>query len=141
MWSRAFERRLASWYDLRSQVQNMPIESSLAEINAWWFDSPWVPYYLHWDDQPRWPDPWQLLSENIYCDLARGLGILYTIALLDRADTVDAQLVLTVDDHNLVQVAKEKYILNWERDSIVNTNQDISIKRRFTQHQAFQQYN
>ena len=141
MWSRAFERRLSAWNDLRSQVQNMPIESALTEINAWWFDSPWVPYYLHWDDQPRWPDPWQLLSENIYCDVARGLGILYTIALLDRADTADAALVLTVDDHNLVQVAKEKYILNWERDSIVNTNQDISIKRRFTQHQAFQQYN
>jgi hypothetical protein len=141
MWPREFERRLEAWNNLRSQVQNIPIESALAEINAWWFDSPWVPYYLHWDDQPRWPDPWQLLSENIYCDVARGLGILYTITLLDRADTADAALVLTADDHNLVQVAKEKYILNWERHSIVNTNQDISIKRRFTQHQAFQHYN
>ena len=141
MWPRSFERRLEAWNNLRSQVQNIPIESALAEINAWWFDSPWVPYYLHWDDQPRWPDPWQLLSENIYCDVARGLGILYTITLLDRADTADAELVLTAENHNLVQVAKEKYILNWERDSIVNTNQAINIKRRFTQHQAFQQYN
>jgi len=141
MWPRVYERRLEAWSDLRQQVQNMPIESALAQINAWWFDSPWVPYYLHWDDQSRWPDPWQLLSENIYCDLARGLGILYTIALLDRADITDAQLVLTADDHNLVQVHQEKYIMNWERHSIVNTNQDISIKRRFTQHQAFQQYN
>jgi hypothetical protein len=60
---------------------------------------------------------------------------------LDRSDTADAELVLTAENHNLVQVAKEKYILNWERDSIVNTNQAINIKRRFTQHQAFQQYN
>jgi hypothetical protein len=100
-----------------------------------------VPYYLHWDDQAQWPDPWQLLSENIYCDLARGLGILYTIALLDRADITDAQLILTVDAHNLVLVPNTKYILNWEKHSIVNTNLRISIKRRFTQHQAFQQYN
>ena len=141
MWSRSFERRLEAWTDLRSQAQNIPIESALALINTWWFDSPWAPYYLHWDDQLRWPDPWQLLSENIYCDVARGLGILYTITLLDRADTADAELVLTAENHNLVQVAKEKYILNWERDSIVNTNQAINIKRRFTQHQAFQQYN
>ena len=141
MWSRSFERRLEAWTDLRSQAQNIPIESALALINTWWFDSPWAPYYLHWDDQLRWPDPWQLLSENIYCDVARGLGILYTITLLDRADTADAELVLTAENHNLVQVAKEKYILNWERDSIVNTNQAINIKRRITQHQAFQQYN
>ena len=141
MWSRSFERRLEAWNDLRLQAQNIPIESALVLINAWWFDSPWVPYYLHWDDQLRWPNPWQLLSENIYCDVARGLGILYTITLLDRADTADAELVLTAENHNLVQVAKEKYILNWERDSIVNTNQAINIKRRFTQHQAFQQYN
>ena len=141
MWSRSFERRLEAWNDLRLQAQNIPIESALTLINTWWFDSPWAPYYLHWDDQSRWPDPWQLLSENIYCDVARGLGILYTITLLDRADTADAELVLTAENHNLVQVAKEKYILNWERDSIVNTNQAINIKRRFTQHQAFQQYN
>ena len=141
MWSRSFEPRLEAWTDLRSQAQNIPIESALALIKTWWFDSPWAPYYLHWDDQLRWPDPWQLLSENIYCDVARGLGILYTITLLDRTDTADAELVLTAENHNLVLVAKEKYILNWERDSIVNTNQAINIKRRFTQHQAFQQYN
>ena len=141
MWSRCFDSRLAAWTDLREQVQNIPIEHALTTINDWWFDSPWVAYYLHWDDQANWPDPWQLLSENIYCDVARGLGILYTIALLDRADLQHAELVLTDSGHNLVLANKEKYILNWERDSIVNTNQDISIKRRFTQHQAFQRYN
>ena len=141
MWSRCFDSRLAAWTDLREQVRNIPIQHAMVMINDWWFDSPWVPYYLHWDDQANWPDPWQLLSENIYCDVARGLGILYTIALLDRGDLQHAELVLTDSGHNLVLANKEKYILNWERDSIVNTNQDISIKRRFTQHQAFQRYN
>jgi hypothetical protein len=36
--------------------------------------------------KPTWPDPWQLLSDDVYCEVARGLGILYTITLLDRAD-------------------------------------------------------
>ena len=141
MWPLTFEQRLHAWGVLRESVQHASTEQALAEVNAWWFCAPWRAYHLHWDDRAIWPDPWQLLSDNIYCDLARGLGILYTITLLDRADTADAALVLTVDDHNLVQVAKEKYILNWERDSIVNTSQDIIIKRRFTQHQAFQHYN
>jgi hypothetical protein len=80
-----------------------------------------------------WPDPWQLLSDNVYCDLARALGILYTISLLDRADMADAELVLTEDGDNLVQVAKEKYILNWNPDSVVNTFQEVKIKKQFKQ--------
>jgi len=140
MWPREFERRLEAWNNLRSQVQNIPIESALAQINTWWFDSPWVPYYLHWDDQPRWPDPWQLLSENIYCDVARGLGILYTITLLDRADLTSATLVLTESGDNLVLVAKEKYILNWDGNTIVNTIQAVKIKRQLTQQEVKKQY-
>jgi hypothetical protein len=120
MWPATFDTRLAAWAALRKQCQSLDIESALAAINTWWFQSPWQPYHLHWDDQPIWPDPWELLSDNAYCDLARGLGILYTISLLDRADMADATLVLTDEGDNLVLVAKEKYILNWNRDLILN---------------------
>ena len=134
-WPVTFSIRLESWNQLRSQVQNLPIESALATINYWWFNCPWQPYYLHWDDQPKWPDPWQLLSDNVYCDLARGLGILYTISLLDRADMADATLVLTQDGSNLVLVAKEKYILNWNKDSVVNNKPKVKAIRQLKQHQ------
>jgi hypothetical protein len=132
MWPTTFDVRPASWNQLRDQAQSLPLESALASINTWWFGTPWRPYYLHWDDQLTWPDPWQLLSDDIYCELARGLGILYTITLLDRADMVDATLILTEDGSNLVQVATEKYILNWNSDSIVNTFQEVKIRRQYT---------
>jgi hypothetical protein len=135
IWPVTFSDRLEGWNQLRDQTQYLPLESALSNINNWWFRCPWKPYYLHWDDQPNWPDPWQLLSDNVYCEVARGLGILYTITLLERADMASADLILTEDGTNLVQVAKEKYILNWEPDSIVNTNQEIKIKRQYRQHQ------
>jgi hypothetical protein len=75
------------------------------------------------------------LSDNVYCDLARGLGILYTISMLDRADTADATLVLTEQGDNLVLVAKEKYILNWNPDSVVNTFQEVKIKKQLKKQQ------
>jgi hypothetical protein len=125
MWCSTFEQRLAAWTALRDRVRDLPAPVALEEINAWWQRTPWRAYHLHWDDQTDWPDPWQLLSDNIYCDLARGLGILYTISLLDRADMADATLVLTATGSNLVLVAKEKYILNWNRDSIVNNKQKV----------------
>ena len=141
MWPASFEGRLRSWTALRSQVVNLTPESALRTINAWWFATPWRPYYLHWDDLSTWPDPWQLLNENIYCDIARGLGILYTIALADHPEIQDASLILTQDNGTLVQVSAEKYILNWEPDTIVNTSLSFQNIRSITQHQIKQKYN
>jgi hypothetical protein len=135
MWSADFADRLESWSDLRIRVQSLDLEQALTVINHWWFGTPWQPYYLHWDDQALWPDPWQLLSDNVYCDLARALGILYTISLLDRADMADAELVLTEEGDNLVRVAKEKYILNWKNDSILNNKPKAKTIRQLKQYQ------
>ena len=135
MWPATFDDRLASWNQLRNHAQSLPLESALSAINTWWFAAPWRPYYLHWDDQPAWPDPWQLLSDDVYCDLARALGIVYTISMLDRVDTAPATLILTEDGSNLVLVAKEKYILNWEAEQIVNTFTKVKIKRQYQQDQ------
>ena len=135
MWPATFDARLKAWADLRSRCQSLDLEFALSTINAWWFTTPWQPYYLHWDDQPKWPDPWQLLSDNVYCDLARGLGIVYTISLLDRADMADTELVLAEDGTNLVLVAKEKYILNWNKDLIVNNKPKVKTIRQLKQHQ------
>ena len=133
MWPSSFSTRLVAWNSLREQLVNQSVPDALNSINSWWFQVPWKPYYLHWDDQATWPDPWQLLSDNFYCDLARGLGILYTITLLDRADLASAKLVLTDDGRNLVLVDKSKYILNWDGDIVVNTNQEVKINRQYTQ--------
>ena len=141
MWQKTFSDRLEAWTTLRDQTQKLDPETALKQINSWWFRAPWRAYHLHWDDQPTWPDPWQLLSDNLYCDVARGLGILYTISLLDRADLADAELVLTAEGHNLVLVSKRKYILNWDAENIVNTNHELEIKKYLTQSQVQEKYN
>jgi hypothetical protein len=129
MWPHTFPERLASWAQLRSQAAALPLDQALTAINTWWFQTPWRPYHLHWDDLETWPDPWQLLDDNIYCGLARGLGIMYTITILDRPDLQDAVLTESGGD-NLVLVAKSKYILNWDSDTVVNTNPEIALSRR-----------
>ena len=136
MWARTFDTRLANWSRLRIGVANLCTQQSLEKINDWWFDSPWRAYHLHWDDRATWPDPWQLLDDNIYCSIARGLGIMYTISLIDRADLQNARLVDTGND-NLVLVDGEKYILNWDRDTVVNRNlTPFDIRRCLTLEQV-----
>ena len=134
-----FENKLQSWNRLRQTCFSLPLEQCLQQINQWWFQLPWTAYYLHWDDLPKWPDPWQLLEDNLYCSLARGLGIVYTIAMIDRADLQTACL-MEVGGDNLVLIEGEKYILNWDKDQIVNINlTPTKSRRRLDQQQLKQQ--
>lgn len=119
MWLPHFEDRLQDWYDLRFHCTNQPLDACLADINRWWFAAPWRPYYLHWDDHPTWPGPWDLLADNVYCDLARAAGIVYTIMLLDRKDIGIIEISDT-DRGNLVLIDRGKYILNWEPGEVLN---------------------
>ena len=129
MWPRDFSERLESWAQLRQQCRQLDLDPALTKINAWWFQTPWCAYHLHWDDQADWPDPWQLLSDNQYCPVARGLGIMYTIAMLDREDLQDAQMIEYQSD-NLVLANKEKYILNWDPDQVLNISLRPAKSRR-----------
>ena len=134
MWPRTFAERLESWTQLRQQASTADAETALRAINSWWFQTPWRAYHLHWDDRLLWPDPWQLLSDDLYCPLARGLGILYTITMLDRPDLQDAVLA-EVDSDNLVLVHEKKYILNWDPEQMLN----ITLGRSNSQHSITQE--
>lgn len=139
MWPKTFSERLKSWNDLRTQCSTGSIEHTLNAINSWWFKTPWIPYHLHWDDQPSWPDPWQLLDDNLFCPLARGLGMLYTITIIDREDLQNA-ILTEVGSDNLVQIGRGKYILNWDPDQIVNINLSRSkVRNSVSQEQIKQQ--
>jgi hypothetical protein len=48
----------------------------------------------------------------------------------------DAELVLADEGCNLVLVAKEKYILNWDKDLVVNNKSKVNSTRRFQKTQV-----
>lgn len=131
MWPRDPSARLQGWTQMRQQCTALNLECALIKINSWWFKTPWTAYHLHWDEQESWPDPWQLLNDDQYCPVARGLGIMYTISMLDRADLQDVCMIEHQSD-NLVVVNQEKYILNWDPDQVLN----ISLGRTRPRHQV-----
>lgn len=131
MWQKTFSERLAAWAALRQSCTTVDRAQALDQINSWWQQTPWIPYHLHWDDRPTWPDPWQLLDDNLYCSLARALGIMYTIAMLDRMDLQDVVLV-EVDGDNLVLIDNGKYILNWDGGEAVNINPGTQLRHQIS---------
>lgn len=120
MWSQEYTERLSQWRDLRESAAQLPLDQALTQINDWWWQVPTVNHYLHWDDHHQWPTPWELLVDNIFCDLARAAGMLYTVSMLENHKAQDIELVQT-KRYNLVHVDHGKYILNWCPGEILNS--------------------
>lgn len=126
-WGLRLNERLSQWREFRQKLNKLPLESALLEVNSMWSTAPFVGHYLEPDNSKDWPDPWELLAENYYCDIAKALGIIYTI-YFTRHKTTDIELHIYYDYQdkvrvNVVSVAQGKYILNYWPHEIVNTEQ------------------
>lgn len=119
-----FEARLKSWHDLRKSLANADIETKCVEIDKWWQSAPLVNHYLHPAETSSWPGPWDLLDDNEYCYLARGLGMVYTL-LLTGVEDID--FCIATDDNSeeviIVLVDHAKYVLNYWPNSVLNMSQ------------------
>lgn len=126
-----YESRLRSWSRLRDSLEKATTEKICFEVDRFWQRVPLQNHYLHPDFMKDWPDPWQLLFDNTFCNYARALGMLYTLILLGIKKL---ELVTAVDDNSnevvLVLVDDAKYVMNYWPDTVVNNHIDaFSITR------------
>jgi len=121
MWKTSYEERLADWFELRQVCEHLDLTQQLQRINDWWFCAPIVNRVITWDDPAKWPSPWDLLANSGYCELARALGIVYTLMMLENQLYTNLSIITTGHD-NLVQVDLGKYILNWAPGEVLNIN-------------------
>ena len=124
-----YEARLKSWYDLRKSLENNDIETVCLAIDKWWQYAPLLNHHLHPDDVDNWPGPWELLVENNYCQLSRGLGMVYTLQLVGIKGV---DFSMAIDDNSeecaLVMVDNAKYILNYYPNTVIsNSLQDFKL--------------
>lgn len=126
------EDRLRSWREFRSGISELPMDMALLQVSQFWSKAPFTPYHL--DHMPEsWPDPWTLIEENYYCDVAKALGMLYTISLTTHKKDLNVEFRTYSDDigheYNLVWINKGKYILNLIDCEVVNIEQfDKTLK-------------
>lgn len=119
--------RLREWQQFRSQLDRVSLEEACQKTVQLWSYAPYVKHYLDSNKDSsliKWPDPWTLLYENYYCDLAKALGMLYTLYFTTHKPE-DIELFICKDKtngelYNLVLLEKRKYILNMEFGSVVN---------------------
>ena len=120
-----YDARLRSWYDLRTDLEKADTETKCVKIDAWWQRAPLVNHYLHPQDTQNWPGPWDLLSDNTYCTVARGLGMCFTLALTG-VESID--FCQGTDDNSedvmLVLVDNAKYVMNYYPDTVLSNTLD-----------------
>ncbi len=128
MWKLTPDGRLGHWKTFRSKIGEMSLDQAVQSVNEFWQTAPFTPFYLDHRELDSWPDPWQLIYENCYCDLAKALGIVYTLQLSAHRHNVDLAIHVCQDtttraQYNLVWINQGKYVLNYLDDAVVNRTQ------------------
>lgn len=149
MWKLGTSERLSRWRDFRKQLNTKPFEQALNSLVECWQTCPFAPYYLDPDCPESWPDPWTLIEENNYCDLAKCLGIIYTIVLTAHRNKFEVELRIYEDNktghrYNLAWINQGKYIINLIDNTVVNKEQFdktlVIIKKYSQQDLKLEQY-
>jgi len=140
MWKLNPSERISHWRDFRKSLDQLPLEQALDSTAKFWQTVPFSPYYLDPDDNSMWPDPWTLIYENTYCDVAKCLGIVYTVLLTGHRNSVDIEFrryqdPVTKYEYNLSWINQGKYILNMIDGAIVNNthvDKKLNLIKQYT---------
>lgn len=107
--------RLIRWRNFRKSLDKMPFDAAVQSTCELWEHCSFSPYYLDPDNVESWPDPWTLITENWYCDIAKALGMIYTIKFTIHNPDVELRIYkdkITHYDYNLVWINNGEHILN-----------------------------
>jgi hypothetical protein len=138
MWTLKSEDRLKEWKEFRNYIGCLPFSDAVTVTAKYWGTAPFVSHYLDLKEPIDWPTPWELLSAGVYDDMARALGMTFTLFLtshgLDHKFNI-ARARIGLENYNLVLIDDEKYILNYDFGEVISKEQltkDIEIIRLYS---------
>jgi hypothetical protein len=126
MWKLKADERLARWREFRKSLDSLSLEKAVQEVANFWTGCPFTPYYLDIDRPDEWPDPWTLIEENYYCDIALAAAMLYTVYFTEHRPQVELRVYYDPESrvyYNLAWIADGKYVLNMNEGEVVNKTQ------------------
>ncbi len=121
MFTEPIDDRVVLWRNFREELKQVDESTALKQTAELWSKAPFMSHYLTPDQPEEWPDPWELLTDNLYCNIAIALGMCYTLGLAGFAPD---QLFLKIHvQDNLNLVFYKNNILNYESGIPINTSQ------------------
>lgn len=143
MWHTVFDTygndRLTSWKQFRNNLEtsNTPFD----DVAKLWACAPFVSPYLDPTNPSKWPDPWHLVLDNRYDDLAMALGMLYTIKLTQRFMNSKCEIHTSITSENKDPryfLVVDGNVLNLEYMEVVSAKKidDISTNIIWSKHDS-----
>ena len=116
--------RLRAWFDFRNKLENddTPFQSTLELYNK----APITSFRIDPYTPDTYPDPWELLDENLYDDFGYILGIGYTLRLTDRFSQEPIKITITQDNKrscNYYLLHIQDKVIGFDREKIIDENE------------------
>ena len=121
--------RLTEWKKIRNQLEIG--DDPFLIVADVWSRAPFVSPYLDPRNPVEWPDPWHLILDGKFDELAIALGMLYTIKLTDRFMENLCEIHTSMSQRESTPrfflVVDNKHVLNYEPKTVVDF-QSLAVK-------------
>jgi len=124
--------RLTAWKQFRDNLEtsNTPFE----DVASFWSSAPFVSPYLNPQNPTEWPDPWTLIVDGRFDELAIVVGMLYTIKLTQRFMNSQFEIHTSTRPEEkesiYMLVIDNKYVINYEYRTVSGINVLEKIQTR-----------
>lgn len=137
-----FFTRLREWSDLRISLAGTSVLDKCIGTDNFWQKCPMSKHYLHPADISSWPDPWQLLDDNLYCPYARALGMIYTLLMLGISDIAMINATDGRGDDVVLVIVNNEIVLNYWPNTLLNNKlQDFTVVKTYDLHHIIKRIN
>ena len=121
MFFNTFEDRIQLWRNFRQELEVHP--DPLIAVIEFWNRAPIGARICDPYDRDSWPDPWELIQENNYCEFGKILAMYYTLALTDRFQNEKFQLCICLDrsrQHLYYMLYSGDIVIGYHYDQIID---------------------
>jgi hypothetical protein len=120
-------QKLTEWKKFRDSIETS--DTPLEDLADLWRRAPFVNAYLNPHNPEGWPDPWHLIIDGKFDDLAISLGMLYTIKLTDRFKNTQCDIYQITDTEiKYPLIVDQKHVLNWNYGTLAKIS-DLDLTK------------
>ena len=122
MFDKTYEDRLAEWAEFRNTLElaSNPIQDTITFFS----NAPLVNIQADPYTSSTWPDPWELIKENIYCPFVKILAICYTLQLTDYLNQENFEIHITHDNKK-----SSTYYLLYVGDRVIGYEENTHVHK------------
>lgn len=113
--------KLKSWREFRLSLETSA--TPFQDVALLWSKAPFVNRYLNPHNPNSWPDPWKLIMDGKFDDLAICLGMCYTLQLTERftSDKFEIHMSILPEGEQYMLVVNDREVLNLAPRTVLST--------------------